>query len=468
MAIFKRKDIQKVFQQINNGEVFPVYLVFGDRYLCNEFANDLIQKLLPQEKQRATNLKNVDGDQEDPNHTLNLLRTYSLFAGRQVIRVMDSKLFFSKQVAKTLWDKAKKSFTSKEIKRAQKYLGQMLALADISLSDWITEDIADISSKRWQALFSFAKPQDVSWVKEIIDAEEGNESAAPKEKKGEATDLFTEAFEKGIPQGNILVLVAEAVDKRKKFYKYLNKNGVIVDLSVDSGSTSAARKDQEAVLKDLVQKTLAEFKKKIDPKALPLLLERVGFHPVAVVMETEKLALYVGDKTTISIDDLNDAVGRTREEALYEFTEAFGGQNLANALRILHRLHENGVHPLVIISGLRNYIKKLLLVRSVQEQSQPSYSTGMPFPVFQKNYLTQLKESREELPTQLSGHPYAVYSSFKQAEKFSLPTLKSGLSELLNAEYHLKSSTISDYLVLENLLFSLLVPKEKNQLAVSQ
>lgn len=466
MAVFKRKDIQKVFQQIDNGEVSPVYLVFGDRYLCNEFANELIRKLLPNEEQRATNLKNIDGDQENTNHTLNLLRTYSLFAGRQVIRVMDSKLFFSKQVAKTLWDKAKKSFTAKESNRVRKYLGQMLALADISLSDWITEDIADISSKRWQTLFGFSKPQDVSWVKEIIDGE--SEASTPKEKKGEATDLFTEAFEKGIPHENILVLVAEAVDKRKKFYKYLNKNGVIVDLSVETGSTSAARKDQEAVLKDLVQKTLAGFKKKIDPKVLPLLLERVGFHPVAVVMETEKLALYVGDKPTISVEDLNDTVGRTREEALYEFTEAFGSQNLANALRILHRLQENGIHPLVIISGLRNYIKKLLLVRSVQEQSQPSYSAGMPFPVFQKNYLTQLKESREELPPQLSGHPYAIYSTFKQAEKFSPTTLKYGLSELLKAEYRLKSSALPDYLVLENLLFSLFVPKEKNQLAASQ
>lgn len=455
MPVFKRQDIQKIFQQIDNGDVSPVYLVFGERYLCSEVAGDLVQHLLPQEQQRATNLKNIDGEQEDITHTLNSLRTYSLFSGRQVIRVMDSKLFYSKQVAKTLWDKAKQSFASKELNRAGRYLGQMLALADITLADWTTEDIADISANRWQSLFGFAKPQNISWVKEVVDAEEGSEAAARQKDKGEAADLFTNAFEAGIPAGNILILVAEAVDKRKRFYKYLNKHGVIIDLSVDTGSTSTARKDQEAVLKELVQKTLAGFKKKLDPQALPLLLERVGFHPVAVVMETEKLALYVGDAPTITVNDLNKVVGRTREEALYEFTEAFGSQKPADALRILHRLRENGVHPLVMVSGLRNYLEKLLLARSFQEQPRPSYSAGMSFPAFQKGYLAQLKESREDWPSRLAGHPYAIYNTFKQAENFPLDILKSGLSELLDAEYRLKSSAVPDYIVLENLLFGI-------------
>ncbi|HIE52387.1 MAG TPA: DNA polymerase III subunit delta, partial [Armatimonadetes bacterium] len=61
-------------------------------------------------------------------------------------------------------------------------------------------------------------------------------------------------------------------------------------------------------------------------------------------------------------------MGRTRDEALFEFTEAFAGANLAGALLSLHRLRENGIHSLMIVAGLRNFIRKLLLARAFQEQ----------------------------------------------------------------------------------------------------
>lgn len=453
MPIFKRKDVAKIVQDIDRGDMPPVYLLFGERYLCQEIANELVQKLLPDETKRATGLISIDGDHEDPLKTLNLLRTFSLFSGPQIIKVADTKLFYSKGVAKALWDKAKRAFSAKESPLARKYIAQMLCLANVSPAEWLTEDIAAISGSRWQSLFGFAKPQDVGWVKDVLDEREMPVEAAGREEKGDAADLFVKAFEAGIPPGNVLILMAEAVDKRKRFYKYLVKHGVVIDLAVDSGGTSAARKGQEAVLKELVQKTLAGFHKKMEPKALAHLLERVGFHPVAAVMETEKLALYVGEAATITTADLNALVGRTREEALYEITEAFGNGNLNEALGILHRIREKNVHPLAIVSSLRNYLEKLLLARAFQEQSRPSYSRGMAFPLFQKGYLPNLKESRTQWPEQLAGHPYVVYKMFRQAEKFSLTWLKSALEELLAAEFRLKGSSLPDVTVIENFLF---------------
>jgi DNA polymerase-3 subunit delta len=330
MAVYKRQEVPALLKGVERGEIVPVYLLFGERYLCQEIANDLVCRLLPDEALRLNSLKIIDGDQEEVGATINMLKTYSLFGTRQVLRVMDSQILYSKVVAGALWDKARKGWEAKEPKKALRFLTQMLALADLAPADWEKEELAACTPGRWQELFGFAKPDELAWVQEACAASDGGGPvAAPKV---DGAELLMATLETGIPPGNTLILVAEAADKRKKLFKYLEKNCVVIDLSVDTGASSAARKDQEALLKEIVQQSLARFGKKLEPRALPVLLERVGFQPVAVAMEAEKLALSVGEAETITMDDLNAMVGRTREEALYELNEAFGNHDLAASL----------------------------------------------------------------------------------------------------------------------------------------
>jgi DNA polymerase-3 subunit delta len=296
----------------------------------------------------------------------------------------------------------------------------------------------------------------MAWVEEALNAYGKSDVALPASSKGDA-DYYMEAFEAGIPEKNILILLAEEVDKRKKFFKFIKSEGAILDLSVSAGSSKAAKTDQEGVLRGLILKTLSEFAKKIEPKAIPVLLERVGFHPVAVVRETEKLALYIGEEASITLRDVNAVVGRTREDALYELTESYSDKNLVKALQISARMIESGVHPLVLVSGLRNHLRKLLLVCSFRKQSRPVFVEGMSYGAFQKGYLAQLKAEKEELVKSLPNHPYALFMMFEKAGKHSIQHLVKGLRKLLEAEFRLKSSPLPGQLVFENFLFEMLV-----------
>lgn len=461
MAVYKRQEINTLLKGVERGETAPVYLLFGERYLCQEIANDLVCRLLPDEAQRLSSLKGIDGDQEEIGATVNMLKTYSLFAARQVIRVTDSQILFSKVVAGALWDKARKAWSGKELKKGLRYLAQMLALADLTLADWEKEEMAACAPSRWQELFGFAKPEELDWVAEACAAGEGNLPVAAT--KVDGAELLTAALEAGVPPGNILILMAEAADKRKKLFKYLEKNCVVVDLSVDTGASSAARKDQDGLLKDIVQQSLGRFGKKLEPRALPVLLERVGFHPVAVAMEAEKLALSVGEAETITMEDLNAMVGRTREEALYELNEAFGNHDLAASLTISQRLQENGVHPLIVVAGLRNFLRKLLLVRAIIEYPAYAYPESISYAAFQKGLLPQLQAALGPQQKVLAGHPFAVYKSFQQAERFTLAGLTQARTALLTAEYRLKGSGLPEYLVLEDFLFSVLQVRERSR-----
>ncbi|MFH1021314.1 MAG: DNA polymerase III subunit delta [Pseudomonadota bacterium] len=462
MTVYKRQEVHALLKRMERGETAPVYLLFGERYLCQEMANDLICRLLPDESRRQSNLKLIDGDQEEVGATVNMLKTYSLFGTRQVIRVMDSRILYSKVVAGALWDKARKGWEGKEPKKALRFLTQMLALAELAPADWEKEEMGACAPGRWQELFGFARPDDLAWVREACEASDGADSlAAPK---ADGAELLMTALEAGIPQGNTLILVAEAADKRKKLFKYLEKNCVVVDLSVDTGGSSAARKDQDALLKDIVQQSLVRFGKKLEPRALPVLLERVGFHTVAAAMEAEKLALSVGEAETITMADLNAMVGRTREEALYELNEAFGNHDLAASLTICQRLQENGVHPLIVVAGLRNFLRKLLLVRAIIEQPSSAYPEGISYAAFQKGLLPQLQEGLGPQQKALAGHPFSVYKSFQQGERFTLASLTQARTDLLEAEYRLKGSGLPEYLILEDFFFSALqAPKMSRQ-----
>ena len=233
MSLYKRQEIPKLLDKIKQGDTSQIYLVFGERYLCRNAAQELIDHLLPEKERQATGLQHIDGDQEDFSVTLNLLKTFSLFSGRKIFWVTDTKLFYSKGVAKNVWDKACEKNDRNEPRQALRYLLQMLNLAAQSPKEMVEENIASLSATRWKNLFGFSKPQgDLSWAQNLL-AKMPPDVSPAKGKENDAATMYTLAFETGIPRDNILVLLAEAVDKRKRLYKYIQEHGVILDLAVD-------------------------------------------------------------------------------------------------------------------------------------------------------------------------------------------------------------------------------------------
>jgi DNA polymerase-3 subunit delta len=460
MTVYKRRDMPGLLKNIAQSQTSQLYLIFGERYLGRQAATEILDQLLPDEKQRAGSLLMVDGDREEPVQTLNQLRTYSLFGGRRIISVMDSRLFLSQAVGKPLWDKACQSHQKNDLEATGRYLRQVMEIGEMTGSD-----LEELPEKTWKTKLGFDRPdEDLSWVNEVLGKTETSGKETPPAGKQDITDQYMEAFDAGLPGGNTLILITETVDKRKKFYKYISTKGTVLDLSVDTGFSQAATTSQKEVLADIVSRTLAGFNKKIDSsRTMDIFLERVGFHPVAAALESEKLAFYTEDRDKVTVADLNEVVGRTREEAVFELSEAFSNRDLATALLITGRLIEKGLHPLAIVGTLRNHIRKMLLISAMQDLDNPAYSSGLSFPAFKGGYLERLKKERQDWPKDLPGHPYALYMMFKKTEKFSTAELKRALSELLAIEYSLKSSSLPDKIALESLFFRLLASAYRNR-----
>jgi DNA polymerase-3 subunit delta len=449
MAQFKRSELLSKLQE----ETFPftsrIYLFFGERFLCKE-ATDLLQKTLLEQQPGAVH--SIDGDNEDPGQTLARLMSYSLLPGRQLYRVSNSRIFHSKTVISEIWAKAAQSFQAGRPGPALGHLQAMIQAVDLKIAG--PSPLSEIAPQEWKKIFAFDKPgENLAWADKLLS--ECQETTKGNKANLNLIDRYIEAFDKGLPGGNILLLTAETVDKRQRLFTYIKKSGIVVDCSVASGANAAAQNEQKTVLKEVLQKTLEEFGKKIDPRAVEVFFERVGFHPVAVVTETEKLAHFVGDRPVITCNDLEKMVARNREDALYELTDAFSKREVGRTLTILSRLLEQGFHSLAILATMRNHLKKQLVYRSLQMRSSPAWQRGMNAKEFQNNYLPDLK-AQGEWSEMLQGHPYALFMSFTKASEYSCSGLKRWLTMLLEAEFRLKGSPLPQQLVLEELFLSML------------
>lgn len=455
MGLHKRKEIGALLEKIAQGERRQVYLCFGERYLCRQAAEQLEQSLLT----GGGAVHKLDGATEDPSRLLSRLRSLTLLPGLQIHRVTDTTLFHSKEVGEQLWQKACKARDDDKSRAALRYLVALLRLGSVDPQS--SAVFTDISPDQWPKLFGFAHPgEDLGWADELLSGAEQQPGATAN-----PTDKLIAAIEEGLPPHNLLLLIAEHVDKRKKLFTTIKKYGEAIDCSVAEGSSRAAQQQQKEVIRETVQSTLADLDKTIEPGALELLFDRVGFHPVGALLEIEKVAFFVDDRPRITRADVEQMVGRTREDAIFELSEALSEDTPARLLTVLDHLLSDGVHPLAIIAVLRNYLRRLLIFKSLQSLERPRWSP-MSSNDFQNSYLPALKETGA-WPDLLKAHPYALYQGFRKAAPQASATLKKSLALLLEAEFKLKGSPVPDRIILEELLLSLATLQRPSAVPVS-
>lgn len=156
-----------------------------------------------------------------------------------------------------------------------------------------------------------------------------------------------------------LVLCANKIDKRKKFFTHFKKHGKLVEF------------------KPLYPNQLPEFVaaragtsgRHFTEEALELFCSRVGTNLAEVVTELEKLENYCGpDTVVIDVADVRAVVSDTRLESIFDLTDAAGSGKLGTALLLSERLQMEGEHPLKILTMLVWHFRQLWKVSSLLEQ----------------------------------------------------------------------------------------------------
>ena len=112
----------------------------------------------------------------------------------------------------------------------------------------------------------------------------------------------------------------------------------------------------------LVEWAKTAHKKKLAPDAAELMLELVGASMGSLNQELGKLAVAVGAKPGIAVEDVDRMVGRSKAADVFRIMDAIGDGKPGEALSVLEELFTEGEDPMAVMGPLTAQLRKLAAV----------------------------------------------------------------------------------------------------------
>jgi len=454
MPAFDKKSFPKILEQIDQGNIAPIYLLHGEDYLVRSALEQLTELLVPG-SQRSTNLEVVDGGEVDFRRILDSVNTFALFGGRKVVVVRNSRIFYSRANLPGLVAKSREAYEAGDLKTAAHLLVEVLGYADWSLADVGAGAWREIPADLWKQTLGVEQEQsEVEWLEQVVEYASSAELKIPV--KTDEGSLLEEALLQGFPPGHCLLITTDTIDRRRGLYRLMEEKGMVADFSVTSGASRKARSQQDAVLRSLAEETLSVAGKKIEPAALSLLLERTGFNLWALKTQLEKIISFVGDETLVTLEQVESMGDQFREEALYELNNAVTGRDCQAALQVLNRLLDQNYHPLQLIASLATEVRRLLLAQEfIEDHLSGKLDPRISYGGFQRTVLPIVKENAEKGSPLGSMHPFALHKTLVRSRAYQTAELINAFQHLFRADLTLKSSGIAERAVMESLILKL-------------
>ena len=174
----------------------------------------------------------------------------------------------------------------------------------------------------------------------------------------------------------------KTLDKRKKVYKSLAKNGVIFE----------AKKLYDNQVPQWINSYLNNKGKTIEPKASVLLTEFLGSDLSKIAHELDKLELAIGSSTQqITAAHIEKNIGVSKDYNNFELQDAILNKDIAKANKIILAFGKNPkAYPIqVTTSTLFGAFQKLLMIYYTPDKSERNLATVLKVhPFLAKRYLT--------------------------------------------------------------------------------
>jgi DNA polymerase-3 subunit delta len=250
-----------------------------------------------------------------------------------------------------------------------------------------------------------------------------------------------------------LLISAGKVDKRKTFYKTLDKVGTVEALA----SWSADDKDWADRAESWARNAIRVRQKDITEEALAELINRVGPNARQLDNEIEKLALFVGERRDIQLVDVESICIRNKTARAFALGDALGDRHLPRLLqRLDEELWEVKLDPrkseIGLLYGLIAKVRALLLLKEMVREGW--IKTDVDYSRFKAQLervpAEGLPEDRRLNP--LALNPYVLYKALPQTKHYSQAELVQAMELLLECNRRLVSSNLDESLVLQQTL----------------
>jgi len=168
-------------------------------------------------------------------------------------------------------------------------------------------------------------------------------------------------------------------DKRKKTYKAIEKNGLVFE--------SATLYDNK--IPGWVESYITGKGYRINQQASFMLAEYLGNDLSKIANELDKLMLNISAGQEISLEDVHNNIGISKEYNVFELQTALGRKDAFKVNQIINYFEANPkANPFVLVLGnLNNFFSKILAYHYVRDKSQQNLARELGVnPYFVKDY----------------------------------------------------------------------------------
>ena len=184
------------------------------------------------------------------------------------------------------------------------------------------------------------------------------------------------------PKSTIMVinLKEKSLHKGRKLYKTLEKTGVVFE----------SKRIYENKVGAWIIKYLKDEGYTIDIKAAELMAAHLGNNLSKVVQEIEKLTIVVPKGSKITLKDIEENIGISKDFNVFELQAAIAKRDVYRSNLIITHLGQNPKTKSIIplIAFLYSYFTKLLMIHSSTDRSNQALASvlGVP-PFFIRDYM---------------------------------------------------------------------------------
>jgi len=257
-----------------------------------------------------------------------------------------------------------------------------------------------------------------------------------------------------------LLISAGKVDKRKTFFKTLDKIGSVETFA----GWSADDRDWAERAEVAAQTAVREREKEISQEALAELVNRVGPNPRQLENEVEKLCLFAGERKEIEADDVDSVCIQNKTARAFALGDALGDRDLP---RLLRRLDEelwevkfdSKKSEIGLLYGLIAKVRAMLLLKEMLREGwiKPEMDYNRFKAQLQHVPPDKLPVDRRYNP--LALNPYVLYKALPQIKRYTEAELIRAMDLLLRCNQRLVSSGLDETLVLQQTLVQIITPQ---------
>jgi len=279
------------------------------------------------------------------------------------------------------------------------------------------------------------------------------------------TDALAELAQelKNFQWQNVRLLVsAGKADKRKVFFKALDKIGTVENLD----GWSVNDRDWADQAATWARAAIQARHKAIAEDALAELISRVGPQARQLDSEVEKLCLFVGARNQITADDVAAVCTRNKTARAFALGDALGDRDLPRLLRRLDeelwQLHSDSQKSEIgLLYGLIAKVRALLLLKEMLREGwlKPADNYSRFKEQLERVPADQLPADRRFNP--LALNPYVLYKALPQVNQYTQTELIRAMDTLLRCNQRLVSSGLDGALVLQQALVQIVGPARK-------